>query len=211
MASIGNRSPRRPTRIAAVDQSETETETKTGTETGIASALDDGEAFRVFYRLALPRVYGYLLARCGDRSQAEDLTQEAFLAAVAELRRGTLPLAPLPWLLGIARHTLLDHYRRLPVSRRELPWSDAAAETSTPFPMIDDPPERATAVALAALPADQRAAVVLRHIEGFRVPEVAAALGRSVHAAESLLARGRARFRRAYAEAAAKEERDGIG
>ena len=35
------------------------------------------------YRLALPRVYGYLLPRCGDTALAEDLTAETFLAAVA--------------------------------------------------------------------------------------------------------------------------------
>jgi RNA polymerase sigma-70 factor (ECF subfamily) len=44
----------------------------------------------------------------------------------------------------------------------------------------------------------QRAALVLRHLDGYSVPEVAAALGRSVEATESLLARGRRHFRRAY-------------
>jgi RNA polymerase sigma-70 factor, ECF subfamily len=34
------------------------------------------------YRVALPRVYGYLLPRCGSAALAEDLTSETFLAAV---------------------------------------------------------------------------------------------------------------------------------
>ena len=54
--------------------------------------------------------------------------------------------------------------------------------------------------ALAAVPAAQRVALVLRHVDGLSVPEVATALGRSIEAVESLLARGRVGFRRAYAE-----------
>ncbi len=59
--------------------------------------------------------------------------------------------------------------------------------------------ERAVEV-LAQLPAAQRAALVLRHLDGLSVPEVARTLERSVEAVESLLARGRVSFRRAYAE-----------
>src|SRR3954468_14237113 len=73
-----------------------------------------------FYVDALPRVYGYFLARCGGSAAiAEDLAQETFLAAVTQVRRGALVLAPLPWVLGIARHTLLDHFRR----QRRSGWS----------------------------------------------------------------------------------------
>ena len=46
----------------------------------------------------------------------------------------------------------------------------------------------------------QRAALVLRHMEGLSVPELAQVLGRSVEAAESLLSRGRVGFKRAYLE-----------
>lgn len=67
-----------------------------------------------------------------------------------------------------------------------------------------------TLAALAALPPAQRQALVLRHADGLSVPEVALALGRSVHATESLLARGRAGFKRAWATAGPEEgERDG--
>ena len=48
----------------------------------------------------------------------------------------------------------------------------------------------------------QRAALVLRHMEGLSVPELAQVLGRSVEAAESLLSRGRVGFKRAYLEEA---------
>src|ERR1700730_18589081 len=65
------------------------------------------------YDRALPQVYGYLMARCGDRAVAEDLTSETFLAAAG---RTDVPLS-VGWLIGVARHKLVDHWRRQ--ARRE--------------------------------------------------------------------------------------------
>jgi RNA polymerase sigma-70 factor, ECF subfamily len=159
-------------------------------------AADDGGSFRRFYDEALPLVYGYLVRRCGgSAATAEDLTQETFLAAVAELRKGRRVEAPVPWVLGIARHKLLDHYRRQ--SRRERTIElDDEHELVSSVPDVDD----VAVAALARVPASQRAALVLRHLDGFSVPECATALGRSIEAVESLLVRGRTSFRRAYAE-----------
>src|SRR5262245_27259618 len=78
-------------------------------------------AFTAFYEEALPRVYGYFLHRCGGSVQvSEDLTQETFLAAVAELKKGKRVRTPIAWIYGIARHKLLDHYRRQERSERGL-------------------------------------------------------------------------------------------
>lgn len=75
------------------------------------------DAFREFYDRALPRIYGYFYHRCGRApGTAEELTQETFLAAVTELRKGKRVDDPLAWIRGIARHKLMDHYRR-PSSR----------------------------------------------------------------------------------------------
>jgi hypothetical protein len=56
------------------------------------------------YDDALPHVYGYLLARCGDVSLAEELTAESFLAAVHAVRKPGAPDPSVPWLIGVARH-----------------------------------------------------------------------------------------------------------
>src|SRR3712207_400102 len=77
------------------------------------SSLTYPDQFQTFYAAALTRVYGYFYHRLGaEPALAEDLTQDTFLAAVAELKRGTMVVAPIPWILGIARHKLLDHLRR---------------------------------------------------------------------------------------------------
>jgi RNA polymerase sigma-70 factor (ECF subfamily) len=166
-----------------------------------ASTLTDPEQFRVFYAATLPRVYGYFYHRLGgDVAAAEDLTQETFLAAVAELRRGKPVAVPLPWLFGIARHKLLDHLRR----QRRAGWTllswDDAGDDELIAPEDDEAARERAILALAIIPSPQREALVLRYLDGFSVPEVATALGRSVSAAESLLARGRVAFRRAFQE-----------
>lgn len=59
--------------------------------------LADPATFAAFYEDALPRVYGFFVARCGgDRGAAEELTQETFLAAVGAIRGGRAIGAPLP-------------------------------------------------------------------------------------------------------------------
>src|SRR5580693_7166929 len=70
------------------------------------------------YDDALPHVYGYLLARCGDTGLAEDLTAESFLAAVHAVRKPGAADPSVPWLIGVARHKLADHWRR--VEREQL-------------------------------------------------------------------------------------------
>ena len=151
------------------------------------------------YRVALPQVYGYLLPRCGSAALAEDLTSETFLAAVTASRQGSLTEVSMGWLVGVARHKLVDHWRRLEREQRSL----AAAEASSTD--VDDPWDEwldteAAFAALSHLPTPQRAALTLRYLDGLPVAEVAEHLGRTVHGTETLLARSRAALRRHYQE-----------
>ena len=68
----------------------------------------------------LPLVYGYLLPRCGSAGLAEDLTADTFTAAVAAARRDHPPDLTVAWLVGVARHKLVDHWRRIDLERRKL-------------------------------------------------------------------------------------------
>ncbi|MGY1802852.1 RNA polymerase sigma factor [Blastococcus sp. SYSU D00922] len=142
------------------------------------------------YDRALPEVYGYLLARCGQRTLAEDLTAETFLAAV-----GATGPVTVPWLIGTARHKLVDHWRRQEREQRTLRLVEGAE--------VDDPWDvrldalRARQV-LDGLSPQHRAALTLRYVDDLPVPQVAALLQRTVHATEALLVRARAAFRRAY-------------
>ena len=165
----------------------------------------DPESFRSFYEEALPRVYGYFLHRCGGSvAVAEDLTSETFLAAVRELKREKRVETPIAWIYGIARHKLVDHYRREEREERSLALAFQAEEREEELVVSDDPASRERAIAaLAEVAPTQRAALVLCYVDGLSVAEAAAALVRSVEAVESMLARGRQTFKRAYLEGAA--------
>jgi RNA polymerase sigma-70 factor, ECF subfamily len=158
-----------------------------------------GDPVVAIYREALPQVYGYLLPRCGSVSLAEDLVSETFLAAVAASRGGKLPEVNVAWLVGVARHKLVDHWRRLEREQRSL----ATAELNDAH--VDDPWDdwfdtEAAYAALARLPVPQRAALTLRYLDGLPVADVAEHLGRTLHGTETLLARSRAALRRHYQE-----------
>lgn len=153
------------------------------------------------YDDALPHVYGYLLARCRDATLAEDLVAESFLAAVHAVRRPGAPPPSVPWLIGVARHKLADHWRRVDREQRGLRLL-APLDATAPG-LVDDPWEvtvdaiRAHEV-LDALGPHHRAALTLRYLDGLPVPEVARHLDRTVHATEALLVRARGAFRRIY-------------
>ncbi len=158
---------------------------------------DPGPALLELYDAALPQVYGYLLARCGRRVLAEDLTAETFLAAVAACRRTPPPRPSTGWLVGIARHKLVDHWRAVEREERGL------RTVAEPDGGVEDPwDERIDALlahdVLAAQSAPHRAALTLRYLDGLPVPEVASTLGRTVTATEALLTRARTAFRRSY-------------
>jgi RNA polymerase sigma-70 factor, ECF subfamily len=165
----------------------------------------DARSFGAFYDDALPHIYGYFLHRCGGSvTLAEDLTQETFVAAVAELANDRQVTSPTAWIHGIARHKLIDHYRQQERVERSLAaaWEAEQLETELVVEDTREARERAV-VALASVAASQRAALVLCYLDGYSVPEAARLLDKTVEAVESLLARGRQSFTRAYLEEAA--------
>lgn len=172
---------------------------------------DPGPALLELYDQALPEVYGYLLSRCGQRSLAEDLTAETFLAAVEAVGGGQTGRRPpreltTAWLVGVARHKLADHWRRLEREGRglRLVGVGVAGVAGVAGERPDDDPwdERLDALlareVLMTLGPHHRAALTLRYLDGLAVPDVAEHLGRTVHATEALLVRAKAAFRQAY-------------
>jgi RNA polymerase sigma-70 factor, ECF subfamily len=151
------------------------------------------------YRVALPQVYGYLLPRCGSVAVAEDLTVETFMAAVAATKQRRVQEVTVAWLVGVARHKLVDHWRRVAREQRGLA---AVEQDQVDF---EDPWDEvldvdAAHAALSRLSVPQRVALALRYLDGLPVADVAQHLDRSVHATETLLVRARAALRRVYRE-----------
>ncbi|WP_131739870.1 RNA polymerase sigma factor [Actinomadura roseirufa] len=160
---------------------------------------DPGPALLDLYDTALPEVYGYLLSRCGRRALAEDLTAETFLAAVEALRKEPPPDLSTAWLVGVARHKLADHWRRLAREERGLQVLDGGLdEAEDPWDaQVDALHAREV---LATLGPHHRAVLTLRYLDGLPVPRVAEHLGRTPGATEALLTRAKAAFRQAYTD-----------
>jgi RNA polymerase sigma-70 factor (ECF subfamily) len=154
--------------------------------------------FLDLYDEAVPQVFGYLMKRVGDRGVAEELTSETFMAGVAVLQRGGADLT-VGWFVTVARNKLVDHWRRREREQRSLRLAyDEGDSVVEPWDVELD-----VLVAhdvLARLAPQQRLALTLRYLDGLPVVQVAHILGRTVHAAEALLVRSRAAFRRVYEE-----------
>ena len=160
--------------------------------------LRDEAAFRTWYDVTLPRVYGYLFQRCGrNHDLAEELTQATFADGVRSRRRYDGRTDITAWMIGIARHRLADHFRRRERSERR--FSRLLRQTPSHY-VSDLDHDSLVWEALERLPAAQRAALILRYVDDLSVRDVARLMRRSEGAVESLLIRGRAAMRRATAE-----------
>jgi RNA polymerase sigma-70 factor (ECF subfamily) len=163
------------------------------------AVADQGPRLLALYDRALPQVYGYLVARVGDPTLAEDLTAETFLAAVRATREGTVADLTIAWLVTVARNKLVDHWRRRAREERGLqlahePEADVVDDVDARFDRLR------TREVLADLGAHHCAALTLRYLDGLPVREVAEHLGRTEHATEALLVRARHAFRARYDE-----------
>lgn len=129
----------------------------------------------------------------GDRVATEELVQDTYLALVRHCRDHPDEMVGVGWLVVTCRNRFLDlHRSEQRRQRRETAAAGVGAADHGNPDRGDDITTR-----LAALPALQRSAIVLRYIDDLPVGEVARLLGKSVHATESLLARGRSALRAA--------------
>ena len=161
---------------------------------GRASESPEGEDFVALYDRSVTDVYSYLFSRLRDRGTAEDLTQEVFLAGARRAADGQA--VAVPWLIAVARNKLVDHWRA--TSRRERHLRSIRNEDDMDDPPIETLDDSRAAEVLEVLNRTYRLALVLRHVDGLSVPEVADHLGRTVAATEQILSRARAAFRREY-------------
>ncbi len=155
------------------------------------------QAFDGLYAALAPRIRSYLLGQCRDRTLADDLVQETFLR-LHRSRRTYEPGRPVtPWVFAIARHVFLMHRRS---AGRRARFHDAlTADVRADDLARDDvqaiADQDALRRALDAVPADQRRAVEMHHVEGWSFAEIAERLGIRVNAAKTRAFRGMRRLK----------------
>src|SRR5437763_3078567 len=171
----------------------------------LRSLRGDEAAFAALFDRHASRVYALAYQLLGDRTEAEDITQDAFLQALSALPTLRQPGAFGGWVARIATNASLSTLRR----RGRLPQAELSEAVTATYP---DPARWASpeAMGLAAedrhsvhvtlkrLAPSHRAALALREIGGLSYAEIARALGTTAGGVEALLFRARARFRDEY-------------
>jgi RNA polymerase sigma-70 factor (ECF subfamily) len=143
----------------------------------------DREAVRFLYMQYADNVYSYVRSIVRDEHEAEDVTQHIFAKLITVIVKYDQRAVPFfAWLLRLAHNAAIDHLRSL-----------RATPSGEIFGADDEVVDRSYCVqeALAALPEEQRAVVVLRHVVGLTPGEIATCMGRTESSVHGLHHRGR--------------------
>ena len=152
------------------------------------------EAFERLYRRYVRDVYRYTLALLRNPADAEDITQTTFLNAYRAYLRGEEPIRPRNWLIKIAHNACRSRHLRMVRRPQEVPLEETVAALAVPAE--EAPKVEELLDALGRLPFNQRAALVMRELEGRSYVEIAQTLDVSVAAVEALIFRARRSLRR---------------
>lgn len=165
-----------------------------------AHVAGDPDAFAELFRRHRDRLWAIALRTVGDREEAADALQDALLSAhrAAATFRGDS--AVTTWLHRIVVNACLDRIRRrqarptvpLPDGWSAEPGGYRGVEPAAPAP--DHDTALVVRQALAGLPPEQRAALILVDVQGYPVAEVAVILGVAEGTVKSRCARGRAKL-----------------
>ncbi|MFD5465170.1 RNA polymerase sigma factor SigM [Kitasatospora sp. NPDC127059] len=161
----------------------------------------DQEAFGLLVNRHRDRLWAVALRTLGDREEAADALQDALVSAFRAAPGFQGRSAVTTWLHRIVVNACLDRARRS-ATRRTTPLDDDPQRldrlvgTAEPAdsPVVRAEVHRELTAALAELPAEQRAALVLVDMQGYPVAEAAELLGVPVGTVKSRCARGRARL-----------------
>lgn len=155
-----------------------------------AYASRDGAAARLYVEYR-ERIYRFCLSRLRSREEAEDAVQNVFLRVHTALDRGVVPEFEAAWLYKIAHNVCLS--RAESSARRTKHEALSAFDDELPIaaPEVSREELAGLSEALEAMPHNLRTALLLREWQGLSYAEIAAAMGLSVSAVETLLFRAR--------------------
>ena len=137
----------------------------------------DERAFAIIVRAYETPVFNYVLRLVGDRSLAEDLTQEVFLRVYQGLPKFSLRCKFTTWLFQVTKNRVLDELRASERRPRHL----VALDDVAPLEVMDAPIERGETVealwrAIEGLSTDLKMALLLRDVAGLSYTEIADSL-----------------------------------
>jgi RNA polymerase sigma-70 factor (ECF subfamily) len=145
------------------------------------------QEFDDFYTASFARLTGQLYAMIGNRDEAQECVQEAFVKAWAHRRKLDRAEHPEAWVRTVAYRLAVSRWRRTSLGRRP---ADRAVSPATQTEAVDE--SRVALVdALRKLPEHQRQALVLHHLCDLPVQAVAREVGVPEGTIKARLSRGR--------------------
>jgi RNA polymerase sigma-70 factor (ECF subfamily) len=153
----------------------------------------DAAAFPELVRRHQDQLWAVALRTLGHREDAADALQDALLSAYRSAGSFRGDAKVTTWLHRIVVNACLDRVRRAKV-RPTVPLPEDGGPEDTRDPLADRETALEIEAALAMLPDDQRAALVLVDVHGMPVDDVAAVLGVPAGTVKSRCSRGRARL-----------------
>lgn len=151
--------------------------------------MSDEAAFADFYQATYPGLVAELYAYTGDLTEAQDAAQDAFIRAWTHWGRISRYDQPRAWLARVAYRIAVSRWRRI---RRGL--TARLRERPPPAAPPPDAESLALLTALARIPENQRRALVLHHMAGYRVAEIAEICQVAEGTVKAWLSRGRQRL-----------------
>ncbi|MDG4765243.1 sigma-70 family RNA polymerase sigma factor [Solwaraspora sp. WMMD406] len=149
--------------------------------------MRDADEFDAFYTASANRVLGHLYVVIGDRAEAEDAVAEAYARAWARWSSVRDCDSPEAWVRTVAYRIAVSSWRKA-VNRLRAHRRDAAGTQPVDATSVD---HVALMTALRQITVDQRRVVVLHHLVGLSVADIAVETGTNVNTVKTWLARGR--------------------
>ena len=168
----------------------------------------DDTAFGVLFERYRRRLIAFAASMVGDHGRAEDVTQEVFISALRRLQATDAPITFRPWVYEIARNACIDSFRRsrpdeVSLDVQEGPAAAVVARLANaapgPVAALDDK-QRLTDLrgAFGDLSESERAALVMRELDGRSYRDIGERLGMGRSAVESTLFRARRKLENEY-------------
>ena len=164
----------------------------------------DAAAFERIYRLHSRKVYTLCLRMVGDRTEAEDLTQDVFLQLFRKINSFRGESAFSTWLHRMSVNIVLMRFRRKPIAQASLDTSsNSEEESNTPPKEFGGPDLRLNGVVdrvtleslINELPPGYKAMFILHDVQGYNHDEIAEIFGCTPGNSKSQVHKARTRLR----------------
>lgn len=168
-----------------------------------AYADGDAAAFEQLHARHRQNLFRFVENSCGNPALAHELYQDIWMNVIRSRQSYRLEVPFNAWLYRIARNRLVDHYRQQRMVMSDVDVDTQASTLSVLMPGTLTPEEVAImsqrtellGTALQSLPEAQREAILLRHIAGMSLSEVASVVDQGMETVKSRLRYGTSRLR----------------